>query len=92
MSQELLDTVVDRESFVAFVRALAAEREEAERMERAEPVRYQVGGAFNWQNGDISLFLWSALEYFEPRPFHQPEETPSWKMFAEFLYFGKVYE
>lgn len=90
--EDLLDAVVDRESFVAFVRALATEREEAERMERAEPVRYQLGGAINWQNGDISSFLWASLEYFEPGPFHQPEDSPSWKMFAEFLYFGKIYE
>lgn len=90
--EELLDSVVDRETFVAFVQALASEREEAERMERADPVRFQLGGALNWQNGDISSFLWASLEYFEPRPFHQPEDPPSWRTFAEFLYFGKIYE
>jgi hypothetical protein len=88
----LLESVIDRESFIAFVRALATEREEAERMERADPDRYQLGGASNWQNGDISAFLWAALEYFEPGPYHQPEDTPSWRMLAEFLYFGKIYE
>ena len=90
--EDMLDAVVDRETFLAFVRALAAEREEAERMEGDDPVRYQLGGARNWQNGDISTFLWAALEYFEPGPFHQPEDSPSWRMFAEFLYFGKIYE
>jgi len=90
--EELLDEVVDRDTFLAFVEALRAEREEAERMELAEPDRYRLGGAMNWQNGDISTFLDAALNYFEPSPGHQPEDSPSWRMFAEFLYFGKIYE
>ncbi len=90
--EERLDSVVDRESFLAFVRTLIDEREEAERMERDEPERYQWGGALSWQNSEISAFLEAALHYFEPGPYHQPESSPSWKMFAEFLYFGKIYE
>jgi hypothetical protein len=89
---ELLGEVVDRDSFLAFVQALAADRWEAERMERAEPVRYQLGGALGWQNGDISAFLEDALQYFEATPLRRPEDVPSWRMFAEFLYFGKIYE
>ena len=90
--EELLDRVVDRKSFVEFVTALAEERDEAERMERAEPVRYQLGGAHGWQNGSISSFLYAALEYFESKPFHQPEAEPSWKILTDFLYYGKIYE
>ncbi|MDB5306494.1 MAG: putative integron cassette protein [Gemmataceae bacterium] len=86
--EELLDGVHDRASFVAFVDALAAEREKAEELERAEPVRYQLGGALGWQNGTISTFLQAALACFE----RNPGETPSWRFFAEFLYFGKIYE
>ena len=89
---EMLEEVVDRDSFLSFVRALAAERRAAERMEREEPVRYQLGGALDWQNGDISAFLEAALHYFEATPLRRPEEIPSWRMFAEFLYFGKIYE
>lgn len=90
--EELLDEVVDRDSFIAFVNALAAERLEAEEMERDEPVRYQLGGAHNWQNGTISSFLYGGLAYFDPKPVHQPEAAPSWKMLADFLYHGKIYE
>jgi hypothetical protein len=43
--EELLDKVVDRESFIAFVKALASEREAAERLEKAQPTRYSLGGA-----------------------------------------------
>lgn len=89
---ELLEGVVDRESFIDFVRAFADERAAAERMEREEPVKYQLGGALNWQNGDISAFLYAALNYFERSPVHRPEEIPSWKMLAEFLHFGKIIE
>lgn len=89
---ELLDQVTDRDSFIAFVTALAQEREKAEQLEREEPVRYQLGGAYDWQNGDIASFLQAALQYFKPGMFRQPEETPSWKMMADFLYFGKIYE
>lgn len=93
MSQEdLLEKVVDRESFIAFVKALADERRHAQQIEAADPVRFQLGGAFDWQNGDIASFLEAALAYFEEGPYHQPETNPSWRMFAEFLYFGKIYE
>lgn len=89
--EELLDRVHDRESFIAFVEALAAERERAEAMERADPVRYQLGGALGWQNGIISGFLSAARIYFDHPDDRTPEE-PSWRLFAEFLYFGKIYE
>ena len=42
--EDLLDSVSDRDSFIAFVQALADEREAAEHMERSDPVRYQLGG------------------------------------------------
>ncbi len=89
---ELLARVVDRASFIEFVTALAEERAEAERMEKDEPVRYQAGGAHDWQNGTISAFLYSGLAYFSSSPLRKPEDTPSWKMLAEILYFGKIYE
>ena len=90
--EELLRRVHDRESFVAFVNALAAEREDAERIERENPQSYMVDGAHNWKNADIASFLYAALDYFEEKPFHKPEGQPSWKMFAEFLYCGKIIE
>jgi len=38
--EQLLQKVRDRETFVAFVRALAAEREEAEKIEQDNPQAY----------------------------------------------------
>ncbi len=90
---DYLENVTDKASFITFVKALAEERRQAEKMERENPVYYQLGGALDWQNGDISAFLWAGLECFEDRPSKEvvPEE-PSWRGFAEFLYFGKIYE
>ena len=90
--EELLDTVNDRESFVAFVRSLADERDRAEQEEKEKPNVYVVDGAYNWKNGDIASFLWACLEYFEDRPFHKPDSEPNWRMFANFLWCGKIYE
>lgn len=89
--EELLDKVLDRDSFITFVTALAAEREQAEQMER-DDARYQFGGAHNWQNGSISSFLHASLAYFDSKPCHEPETAPTWKMLADFLYHGKIYE
>jgi hypothetical protein len=43
--EQLLDDVHDRDTFTAFVRALACERENAEQVERREPTRYCIDGA-----------------------------------------------
>ena len=90
--EELLDQVHDRDSFIAFVRALAEERDKAEGIERASPQSYLVDGASNWKNADIASFLYAALNYFVDKPFSKPESEPSWRMFADFLYCGKIIE
>ena len=89
---ELLDQVEDRNSFVAFLVALAEERADAEEIERAEPARYVLDGAKGWKNGDISGYLFACLAYFESKPFHEPEEAASWRALAEVLYCGKIVE
>lgn len=90
---DCLEGVKDRETFITFVEALAAEREEAEKLERERPDYYQLGGALDWQNSDISCFLYAALACFDDNPHYEGvSEEPSWRGFAEFLYFGKIYE
>jgi len=94
MSNDLLDpdSVIDRESFIRFVQALAADREEAERLEKADPKQYQWGGANDWQNGSISSFLECALAGSEAQDNWGSAAGPSWKDLAVFLYLGKIYE
>ena len=90
---DCLEQVKDRETFIAFVEALASEREEAEKLERERPDYYQLGGALDWQNGNISGFLHTALSCFDGNPQYEGvSEEPSWRGFAEFLYFGKIYD
>ncbi|QEH34918.1 hypothetical protein OJF2_34630 [Aquisphaera giovannonii] len=90
--EDFLERVTDRDSFIAFVEALAAERADAAEIERANPQAYMVDGAHNWKNGEIEGFLWAALRYFEPGPYHRPDSEPGWRMFAEFLWCGKIIE
>nr|WP_255712954.1 hypothetical protein [Rhodopirellula sp. JC740] len=91
--EDLLDTVCDRESFIAFVEALASERERAQQIEREHPNRYVVDGALGWMNGDIQSYLYASLDYFAEGPLKDPPATePSWKMLAEFLWCGKIIE
>ncbi|HEY5871159.1 MAG TPA: hypothetical protein VI542_37250 [Candidatus Tectomicrobia bacterium] len=61
-------------------------------MERANPTVYGVDGALDWKNADIASFLYAALAYFADTPSRPPQEHPSWKMVAEFLYCGKIIE
>ncbi len=88
----LLEQVTDQDSFVRFIKSLADGRERAQEIENANPNTYLVDGALNWENASIQDFLYAALEYFIPGQFHIPDSEPNWRMFAEFLYFGKIYE
>ena len=91
--ESLLDGVYDRNSFIAFVQSLAEERELAQQIERDNPDRYIVDGALGWKNGNIPQFLGAALDYFTDGPLKEPiPDQPTWKMFAEILWCGKIIE
>ena len=89
MTIELLGQVKDRESFLAFAKALMEERELADKMEGEEPEKYRFCGALGWENDSISSFLDAALASVEDGSYF---EEASWRSFAEFLYCGKIYE
>lgn len=92
---ERLERVIDRPSFVRFVHALANERQQAAEIERHEPDRYVVDGALGWMNADIPQYLGACTELLEKagRVFHDLDlDQPSWRLFAEFLYHGKIIE
>jgi hypothetical protein len=86
---QLLGQVKDRDSFLAFAKALAEERKLAERMEIEAPEKYKFSGPLGWENGSISSFLTAALASVEDGSYF---EEASWRSFAEFLYCGKIYE
>ena len=89
---ELLESVHDHETFVAFAMALAAERQAASKIEADNPQRYMVDGAHGWANGDIPQFLEAACQFFASVPDGEPVPEPSWKVFAEILWCGKIIE
>jgi len=91
---KLLDNVKDRESFLVFVKALVADREEAVKLEKENPCSPYEPDAKGWENTSIEHYLESAVAWTEgwiDRDGEIPEE-PSWNSFARFLYAGKYYE
>ncbi len=91
---ELLEAVVDRNSFLTFVKALVADRQDEIVKEKENPSSPWGPGANGWQHGTIEGYLEAAVSWMEDSQgtaWELPEE-PSWKSFATFLYRGKSYE
>ncbi len=91
---ELLDAVEDQRSFLEFVKALIADREDEVAKERLSPSSPYGAGANGWENGTIEAFLEAATAWAEDSNFGQNQglsDNP-WRRFAVFLYCGKIYE
>ena len=95
----LEEQVHDRESFLAFVRALVLDREAAVEAEARRPTDPHVLGlvpdAGGWYNFTIESYLDAALRWAESTGMGESQGRtigPSWEAFAAFLSCGKVYE
>jgi hypothetical protein len=92
---EKLERVIDLESFLDFVRALAADRQDEVAKERVNPSNRYGPGANGWENTTIEDFLSAAASWAEATNMGEtqgPPADPTWKNFAAFLYCGKIYE
>lgn len=93
--QQLLDAVVDEDSFIRFVSALAADRAEEVEKEKAKPSSPYGPGANGWENGTIEAFLESASAWAEASKngleFYKKPDNP-WKRCADIIFMGKIYE
>ena len=91
---EYLDKVVDEKSFLDFVRALQADKEDENRKEKENPSNPYSHGWNGWENSTIDGFLESAVAWAEDSNFGEKLEPNAnhWKRFALFLYGGKIYE
>lgn len=85
---DCLSKVNDRESFILFVTKLIKDRKSAEEIERANFEKNNFTTASDWENQTIENYLDGAVSWLE-----DSERTDiSWKLMAEFLYCGKIYE
>ncbi len=93
----LAENVKDRESFLDFVDALAADFAAEERIERSRPSVPYGPGALGWENGSIDSFLDACTAAVRDTLRNDAGESPlgeeaSWSQFARFLLWGKHYE
>jgi len=91
---ELLEAVVDRDSFLVFVKALISDRQDEVAKEKENPSSQWGAGENSWEHGTIEGYLDAGVAWMEDSQgtaWELPSES-SWKSFATFLYRGKSYE
>jgi hypothetical protein len=89
-----LDAVVDKKSFLTFVKILVADRRNEVAKEKENLCTHWEVDANGWEHGTIEGYLEAAVAWAEDSQGHSfelPEEA-SWRAFAQFLYCGKIYE
>jgi hypothetical protein len=89
-TDELAAGVNSRETFLAFVEALAAERKQDAAQEAASPSGPYRPTASGWENVTIHNFLEAAVAC--ARDGRVLAEQPTWRDLAAFLLGGKAYE
>jgi hypothetical protein len=93
--QDQADAVTDESTFISFLAALAADREEAVSKEAVSPAKPYESGANGWENATIEAFLGAASAWATDSTKGLPQyEVPSnpWKRCAQILLMGKLYE
>ncbi len=92
---EVEEQVVDEDSFIAFVAALAKDLDDENEKEAANPSSPYSPGANGWENKDLSDFLWTMVSWAggskNGMPFYQPPANP-WRRCAHILSAAKIYE
>jgi hypothetical protein len=93
---EMAEQVNSKESFIAFVNALAADRAKEVEIEKKNPSNPYGPGACGWENVTIeaclqSMAAWASTTSAETGRPSVPEEA-SWRTFAKMLYAAKIYE
>ena len=93
--QKSLDAVVDEESFIRFLSALAVDRAGEVEKDKQNPSSFNGPSTNGWENGTIEAFLESASAWAEESKnglqFYTKPENP-WKRCADIIYMGKNYE
>lgn len=85
---DYLEKVNNRESFILFVKELIKDRESARKIESNAPEKNNYSSVSDWENPNVENFLDGAVSWLED----SERNDISWKLMAEFLYCGKIYE
>ena len=86
-----LEQVDSRETFFDFVAALRASLAASAAAEADAPSSPYGPDAFGWENPDLAGFL-EALEAGGRDQGDRLPAEPGWRLFAELLWMGKIYE
>jgi hypothetical protein len=92
---DLLERVDGPDSFLEFARELIADREWAVAAEARTPSSPYGPDAGGWENPTIEGFLEAAVAWATDSRFgesHGLADANPWRLFAQFLAAGKVYE
>jgi hypothetical protein len=89
--EQLVNQVNSKETFLEFVRALAADWDEEQQLEKKSSSNPFGRGAKGWENGSIGSFL-DAMQAWMVDSREKVSTTPDWKTFARILLAGKFYE
>jgi len=90
-----LEAITDEDGFVAFIAALAADRDDEVRKNIQNPSSPYGPGANGWENGSIEAFLEAAAAFaqaWKRNPEGLPKSDNPWKRCARIIYAGKHYE
>ena len=88
---QYIERVDSKETFLTFVSMLRDDWEAERREEKVNPSSPYSSGARGWENSTIGDFLDAAHAWADASKEKLPD-APNWKMFAEILYAGKIYE
>ena len=88
---QLVERVNSKETFLEFVEALAADWNEEQSLEKKSPLNPFGRGSTGWENGSIGAFL-EAMQAWTTDSGNKISAKADWKLFAEILYAGKIYE
>lgn len=92
---ELLESVKDEQSFIAFVEALGADFAGERVLEETKPSSVYGPGALGWENGSVDMFLGAAAAWASASSKGSLSNAPVsnvWQRCATILLAGKFYE
>jgi hypothetical protein len=87
--EQLLDGVVDKETFLAFAWAMYHEAERGEALREENPEKYKYDDPLGWVHLSASGVLGHIIACIAEHPDDQPF---TWKDAADFLYRAKIIE